>query len=279
MAELWQSLSGVLVFFHHFSEDNVIVVAPETPGQPDNSFQEKLDKAFRKLIQPDVKTLIFVFSGHHLSDGFVLGHNNQKLMDKKLQQYFMNLPKHVERLVLFLDCCHADLEKLGETGRNSVYFSVCQENQTVPIDENHKCSLFTTFLLQALTMKARGGKCYNSEKGTCSLASDGKCSLPGDFFVTPENLMAYLNVHIRDLKKPVLPDFQQKGVDWILGYKYDFDVLVTVEIIANKFLKSELRLSPDMFPTLPRLRELLMEKYLGKAFIYIKLTMGFQFYG
>lgn len=242
------------------SPKNVKTVFPRTPGEKED-LKPKLKKAFQSL-SLEVETLIFCFSGHHQKDKFILGWPDEVLSDADMFEY---LSPTVKQLIVFLDCCHGGDYKLSRPNLNFVWFTVCKSEQEVPIDVSKECSMFTTFLIQALTREATETQCL--------LDCCKDCKIEGEF-VTPEKLMNYLRKHVQKKHPNIHPYYSLGGSSWHLAYKYGFKVEIKFEIPE---LNLKFSVQPDAYTTMSELKQLLLKNYLGK-FLFVFIILLFLFY-
>ncbi|WAR29542.1 hypothetical protein MAR_003110 [Mya arenaria] len=81
-------------------EKNVITVTKSS-----TQYDEQLKKAFNQIDTSDINTLVLCYSGHHGDARFELDSENGKYLEDADLISNMNKLKHVEKIVLFLDCC------------------------------------------------------------------------------------------------------------------------------------------------------------------------------
>ncbi|KAH3829503.1 hypothetical protein DPMN_131499, partial [Dreissena polymorpha] len=204
------------------SSDNVIVIEPirtDPMTDTDNikTFECRINEAFAQLMKKNIRTLLFVYSGHkdestnlrqegHIQVG-PQGYYSLKKFSETLNA------SNLEKVIAVLDCCFS--EKLDLKGS----LKLIQFNATSPNDaasaNTKEGSPFLKCIIQALTGRANGDKCRNE---TCECLE-----LLSKDFITLEDLWKYLNIHLK-VDRPHMNTKDIQLSDTILAYNYQFEV-------------------------------------------------------
>lgn len=259
---------------------NVEVVCPKEPGTPEGLWS-KLEAAVELLNTADINTLIVYFSGH----GFLgtkeieLGGPREYLSFDALKDI---LTKFNKNLMVFLDCCYAksiDIQgKKQEQELRYFQFNACCSYEEVPIDPAGELSIFTSFVIQALTKVATGSKCLNEN------CPQEECKIDGEF-INPDDLVKYVESHIENYKHADITPFRtHKNVNRKnnhLAYNYNF--LVEIEFgIYKTFSEETIKLgdehaSPLEVSHMDDLKKKLFRSYFRLIGRYNKGTRHFKF--
>ncbi|XP_052799014.1 uncharacterized protein LOC128230620 isoform X2 [Mya arenaria] len=256
------------------SEENTAVIEPNSGGNatPENECLERtaIENALKRIVDNDIETLVFYYSGHHGDSGFRLNDKTTMTIDEigdSISDIFneQQMTKEREentvrtlRVLLFLDCCMpGELKTKGNQNINIIQFNACADTEEAIVEK--KESIFTKFVIQAFTKKASAKKCLNE---VCS--NQMECGIEGNF-VTMDALLQYVNKHVSDAvvgrksSTQVIARGAFDPKDVIIGYNYDFKMEFAFTPYGNvsgerKKLKT-VTLKPDDFKTIAEAKE------------------------
>ncbi|XP_052213845.1 uncharacterized protein LOC127832425 [Dreissena polymorpha] len=202
------------------SSDNVIVIGSGA-GQT-HTFKSQIDDAFARLMDKNIRTLLFVYSGHK-DDSFQVGRDENyslKSLSEKLNEW-NSKDSAFEKVIAFLDCCYSEKLDLKNTLK-LIQFNATSPNDTASAYEKDG-SPFLKYIRQALTGLANGDRCtYKNGKCECS-------KLLSEDFITLEDLSKYLNAHITtESSQEYCPHINTSNIklqDTILAYNYQYEVM------------------------------------------------------
>ncbi|KAH3890429.1 uncharacterized protein LOC127851699 isoform X1 [Dreissena polymorpha] len=235
--------------------DNVIILAEDMHGIT----ADKLDGAFDDLSKKDIRTLLFVYSGHHGDYGFQLGPNvyyDLNKVSERINKWNEGKPKF-GKVIAFLDCCVPDKLNLNKILK-LIQFNATSPTTTADLDTT-KGSPFLMYVMQAFTARANGDICIH--KGC-------KCSkhIRGDF-ITINDLWEYLNEHTKNENlKPFIniTNIDMKGT--ILAYNYDFEVKFEFTLQWLDMETWKLYVLPKDFNDLKQLKLILAQEFLKHVY-------------
>ncbi|XP_052800282.1 uncharacterized protein LOC128231463 isoform X2 [Mya arenaria] len=280
-------------------EESIEVVTPDEPDMEDNKLWGKVQDAFKKLKEKSLKTLLVVYSGHHgfqtkegiaknekksigplesvtgstiaAMEGYFQLSENELMKDVELCNEIQQL-KSVDKIFLFEDCCHGDVEiKTALTGKTVVKFN--SSNTTTPssVDFKKKESKYIGTLIKALTATVETKHELYQHKD-CKRCEDIANTLFYGNFLTVNTLHSFLteyiehckNTEMKSLGSPILSLQNLSGKDCILAYRYSFQVAFQFEIKKPKGgeVTSE-SICLNKFDDCQRLKENLFRKMLS----------------
>ncbi|XP_052247985.1 uncharacterized protein LOC127856040 [Dreissena polymorpha] len=206
------------------NQENVIVILGE---QDSPSFKDKLNESFEKLRQKDIKTLLFVYSGHNTEAGGLAVRENECYtideLSKKVNTWKEECASF-EKLIAILDCCHA--KKLNVIDSLKMIQLNATDQYTEAVASRKDGSNFIQYIIQVFTASANGGKCkFNGCNCMSNLDED---------FITLDDFLRCLKDHVRNKhlneKKEYAyaePHTNMQNIDrkdTVLAYNYNFAV-------------------------------------------------------
>ncbi|XP_052247560.1 uncharacterized protein LOC127855788 [Dreissena polymorpha] len=198
------------------SSDNVIVIGSGA-GQK-HTFKSQIDDAFARLMVKNIRTLLFVYSGHK-DDSFQVGRDENyslKSLNEKLNEW-NSKDSAFEKVIAFLDCCYSEKLDLKNTLK-LIQFNATSPNDTASANEKDG-SPFLKYIRQALTGLANGDRC-TYKNGMCECLK-----LLSEDVITLEDLSKYLNAHSTTEYCPHMNTSNIKLQDTILAYNYQYEVM------------------------------------------------------
>ncbi|KAH3746399.1 uncharacterized protein LOC127848698 isoform X1 [Dreissena polymorpha] len=245
------------------SEKNVIIV-PRDDANSRETIANQIDEAFTVLAQKDIQTLLFVYSGHNNMDqGFQIDKNEYypiSTLRTKINTLKQSGGK-LEKVIALIDCCEPEWLDLDKS------IKVIQLNATGQTEEagatRSQGSHFLSYIIQAFTASANGGKCKHPG---CACIEHLK---PG--FITVEHLWHYVDEHRKNGHMIGNgPSKTMQGIDWkntIIAYNYDFEVQFKFTIVwPSTSIKVPACVSPNMCTSFVALKEILADEVIKHVY-------------
>ncbi|WAR02844.1 hypothetical protein MAR_009402 [Mya arenaria] len=257
------------------SEENTAVIKPNSGGNatPENECLERtaIEDALQRIVDNDIETLVFYYSGHHGDNGFRLNDKTTMTIDEigdSISEKFneRQMTKEGEentvrtlRVLLFLDCCMPlELKIKDNPTIKIIQFNACADTEEAIVEKRE--SIFTKFVIQAFTKKASAKKCLNE---VCS--NQMECGIEGNF-VTMDALLQYVNKHVSDavVGKKSSTQVRARGAldskDVIIGYNYDFKMEFAftpyhLDVHGERRKLKTVTLKPDDFKTIEEVKK------------------------
>ncbi|XP_052213417.1 uncharacterized protein LOC127832151 [Dreissena polymorpha] len=204
------------------NSENVIDILGKQESQ---SFEEQLNESFEKLRQKDIKTLLFVYSGHHSEErGLEVRGNECYTIDKlskKLEIWKKNSTSF-EKLIVILDCCYA--KKLDAIKSLKMIQLNATGQYAEAVASREEGSNFIQYIIQVFTASANGGKCKNNK---CDCMSN-----LNEDFITLVDFLSCLEKHVRNKHLNEKDEYEEPHTNMqdidtkntILAYNYNFTV-------------------------------------------------------
>ena len=245
-------MSSIVCTWLFYSKHLVKIVCPKEPGKPGEMITQ-VEAAFKELEGLKIKTLVFVFSGHHEHDQYFLGGPKESILHSELQYKLQHITTSLEKIIIIMDCCHAMEFFLSNGGnKKKLQLNACDDEEETVLEPEG--SIFLNSIKHCLTGEALGIQ--------CSKGKQHDCSIPGDF-VTIEYLHKYVENHN---KENINPNYSISGGDCskaIIAYNYKFDVQLKFSFTDHK-QSATILYRPHQYEDIGTLHALLFEQYIGK---------------
>ncbi|KAH3807268.1 hypothetical protein DPMN_135603 [Dreissena polymorpha] len=242
-------------------EDENVIVVPEEANM--HSMVKTIYSAIDHMSEKDIRTLLFVYSGHNGIYGLRVGEQEYFTMDmlsKKLNAW-KRKTSSFEKLIAIFDCCEPEALELNKS------LKVVQLNATGLGDEayatrNHG-SHFLQCIIQAFTANATGGRCQHQN---CQCISN----VYGEF-ITLDKLLNCIDEHRRNGHLGgIIPTENVQNINIkneILAYNYNLEVVLRFTLEwPIMFETNKAFVSPSMFDKFDELKRQLTEDVIKGAF-------------
>ncbi|XP_053376441.1 uncharacterized protein LOC128547509 [Mercenaria mercenaria] len=214
------------------SENKVHVVAPTTPGEPENLWPKVKEYIDIFSEDEDIDTLLIYISCHGSKNkGSGDAQNNcfefgsESIAMTNFQEELERLV-NVDKLMVVLDRCHPSRIKFQD-GRKFIQINACKENEKADITDEG--SIFTKYLLQGLKAKSEGKRCSNN----CQSCNDYWAKRTD--FITVHSLYDYVKNHMKNVSPTI--GFELEGDSSNIAFYTDDQVLIEFEDCTGKTKK------------------------------------------